>query len=229
MSRTSYLSFTAVATIATLILTLANAHAQTVFTNEAAFDAATGTNLSFGFENIAPSESFAEDPDVSPLTFIVEGGSDPTVRVFDSVGESDRFSVNGTDSLVAGLAGGGFPATVTIAFGTGVSAFGTEISLVNSLGTTVTNNFVFVQLFQGDSPVGDSFFSNPFPTGFLGVASDDVFDRVSITTGTANGTPYQVYDNVQIQVVPEPGVATLFAIALPFLGTVISRRRKLVA
>ncbi len=227
MSRTSLLSLTVM--LAALCAAVPTAQAQTPFTNEAAFNAAATTTQTFGFENIAPSGSFATNPNLVPLTVSVEGGSDPNVRVFDSVGESDRFSINGTDSLVAGAVGGFSPPTVTIQFGSKVSAFGTQIRLVNLFGGTAQTNFVFAQLFDGSTPVGNSFFANPFPTGFLGVVSGNSFDRISLTTGNNNGAPYQVFDNVRVRafaVVPEAGAATLFLTTLPCVGLVALRRKR---
>ncbi|MBC8138306.1 MAG: hypothetical protein H8F28_20705, partial [Fibrella sp.] len=168
-------------------------------------------------------------PNLTPLTVSVGGGGDPNVRVFDSAGESDRFSINGTDSLVAGAVGGFSPPTVTIRFGSNVSAFGTQIRLVSLFGNTAQNNVLFAQLFNGDTPVGDSFSRNPFPTGFIGVVSDNPFDRISITTGNNNGAPYQVYDNVRVQavaIVPEAGAATLLLSTLPCAGLVALRGKR---
>lgn len=197
------------------------ASADTVFTNRAAFDAATSGQSTAGFNGVAAAGSFVAYG-AGPY---VEGG-----MTFTS--NSDMFVID-PGFYGSSYAGGGFltsdyvqPNVVTVSFAAS-NAFGfdfgplfdglTQFTLAFSNGTNV-----FTQLAVGGI-VGTN------TLDFYGIVTDTAFTSVSITM---NDAPYyNALDNVTIGVgaVPEPATWALMIGGFGLAGSALRRRRALPA
>lgn len=232
---------------ALLILTLGLAapriaHAQvTTYSSLINFNAAAPPTTVFDFEGIAPTGDFVLSPVLTPLTVTVGGPNSTTesYAVTDSAAFNGEYSLNGTDSLTAALDDGFFPGTnsTTIAFGSSITAFGTEFGYRNGFATLSTGT-LSVQLFNGATAVGAaSVFSVTTPSIFIGLTSTQSFDQIRFTNTalSANTDASQVFDNVRIgsasvtppsTAAPEPGSLALLLPVVGVAGMVIRKRRR---
>jgi hypothetical protein len=224
-----------------LLVVVSGAQAQIIYTNAAAFQAATTGLTTYDFEGIAAPNTANVNPNLSPLTVSVTGGADTNYYVVANNWNGGVYSVNGTASLVAGADNGGAPSS-TIQFGSVVSAFGMETGF--SYATVNSGSFT-VALLNGAKQVGSTYVVGSIPTTpFFGFDPDGTrFDRVFVGF-TSSGNPfdrvvinpshqanYQVFDNLQIgevasAPVPEPGASALLMAVACFSSSLLMRRRK---
>jgi hypothetical protein len=207
------------------------AHAQIAYTDLPSFQAATATNVLYDFEGIAPANAFVTNPNLSPLGVSVAGGGDPKYYVLDS--SFSAYSLNGSSTLNAGFSNPS-PPTVTITFGSQVTAIGTEIGFRFAGGGPSLNGFT-ATLFNGTTQVGTTYTSaTNISTGFIGFTSNDIFDRITFTTldygqNGASANDYQAYDNLRletVQAVPEPGSIALLLSGMMGAGFAFRRRKR---
>ena len=226
--RTTLKRISRVCTIAALVAALAPAaNAQTFYTSLATFNANATTNTVFDFEGIASTGNLVANPNLSPLTVSVSGGSVTDAVVVNATYNGGVYSLNGTDHMVAGYADGSLP-TTTIAFGSLQTAFGTEFEFVrNGDGAMLVNTFS-LQLFNGATAVGSTIVNGSFGVGFFGVTSATPFDRVAVSTTGALDQSIQSYDNLRlgsVVVVPEVDSLALILAGLTVGATLVRRKR----
>ncbi len=217
--------FTSIALATALLLAASAAHAQTTYTTAAAFQAASTTAHLYDFESIATAGSIVTTPTLTPLTVTVSGGGDPNVYVYSASNGGGGFSLNGTDSLIAGVNNESLP-TTTIQLGGSFTAVGTEIGFRS--GSTVTNTFT-ATLFNGATQVGSTYSSPSLDTGYIGFTSALPFDRILFTNNQPS-PGYTAFDNLRTgnaisSVTPEPGSLALL-IGLGATGAELLRRRR---
>lgn len=97
---------TSVAFTTALLLAASAAQAQTIYTTSAAYQGAATTTACYDFEGIvAPSAQLA-NANLSPLIVTVSGGESSSYFVAGKNLDAGNYSLNGTDSLLAGLHNG---------------------------------------------------------------------------------------------------------------------------
>lgn len=232
----------AVAALSTVLAAPTVARAQTYYSDLTSFHAAATTNHFYDFESIVPSNDFLFSPPVvtipaaGRITFLVASGLDGGVLAMGSEYFDSYYTLNGTDSIAAGMSaagGGNFLATTIIRLDNLYTAFATEIGQSGNASNSYT-----IGLYNGNTQVGTDFATGLVGDYFYGVTTgtaDAAFDNIRILTGYAGPTPeYTLFDNAYTGafgvVVPE---ASTLALALPALGMIgmigtvaVTRKRK---
>ncbi len=236
-SRFSFAACFFASAVGALVFAPQTARAQTVVTGYNSlvlYQAATSDTALYQFEDIAPSNSSSINPSLAPLTVTLTGGQNYFVA--DSAYFNGNYSLTGTDNLEGAFNTAASPGavTTTIGFGSGITAFGTEFGFRSNTKPSPSGT-VSVQLYKGGAAVGAAFSSAvPATSTFIGLVSNQAFDRVVFTSTLQTGTAYQTFDNVRVGTnnvvaasAPEPGTLPLALTGFATgLGIVKAARRR---
>jgi hypothetical protein len=232
------LKLLAAAVAASPLFLLPSAGAQTFYDYRYQLEAVASNLTDYTFDGMAGTDNRLYNPDLSPLTVSVTGGSDTNYYVQDSTYGAYNYSI-GTDTLAAGIAELSQP-TVTIGLGGSYTAFGTLMYLPQPFMQLYENNVISVSLFNGANQVGQTYTSDPFRLRFMGFTTETPFDSVRFTAHELNGANL-IFDNIMVgaagvaaeppggsesPAVPEPGTWALLAGTGAIGGLIALRRRK---
>ena len=224
-----------VAALALVLTTPSRASAQTFYSDLTSFNAAATTSTLYDFEGIVPRYDIAVDPAVlkvpapGRITFSTSG-EDTNIYVSNAAYYGSGWSINGTDSVMAGFNSSVNLPTTTISLDGLYNAFAIELGQTDQFTNNYTNNYT-IGLYNGNTQIGTDVVTGTVATGyFYGVTSSTAFDNIRVTTTQANRV-YTLFDNARVgsavvsNAVPEAGTLALVFPAIGIVGTVLVRRR----
>lgn len=213
--------------------------APTVFTDAAAFAAATTGVTTNGFEGVAPGQS----------TYILGSGSYAQPGFAITQNTNNAFNTDPAQTSyyynwgTGGVINTPYSGTLTVTFSTAVTAFGLDLGTFHSLpfpfppgvtpgaATTRYGVPVTVGTSQGNFTVATNATQN---FAFFGVTSDTAFTSFTLSAAApapAGTTPSIVFDNLRfgsaVAAVPEPATWGLMILGFGMVGTGLRQRRTL--
>jgi PEP-CTERM motif len=216
MNTISKLALSLFAFTTLCLASVTSARADTVvFTNRAAFTAASTGLITINFEGIAPTNSVANFSSGLTLQGVTFTGNDSgMISVVDSGFFAPLFQFN-SGAVLSGFA------FIQATLPTGITAIGVDLMTTNPDGRSFDIVLSTGEVFTVSTPFRPE-------RGFFGITSDIPISSIRFTTapGTVRGIPLAdnfAFGQAQTSAVPEPGTLTLLGAGIAAI-TALRRR-----